>query len=115
VNKKANPHFLNGVPELLVLRLLDSKEMYGYELVAEIKDATGGKLSFEEGCIYPTLHSLEEDGFLQSSRKIANGRARYYYRLSGKGGKRLSQLKEEWKRVSSGVAICLGGLHERPA
>jgi PadR family transcriptional regulator PadR len=38
---KTNPPFMSGVPELLLLRLLDQQEMYGYELVRSIRQATG--------------------------------------------------------------------------
>ena len=54
--RKTNPSFLNGVPELLVLRLLARREMYGYQIVEEIRKQTGEALSFGEGCIYPYLH-----------------------------------------------------------
>ena len=54
--RRSNPDFLNGVPELLILQLLAREPMYGYELVQAIKYATGSKLLFGEGCIYPILH-----------------------------------------------------------
>ena len=53
--------FLNGVPELLLLRLLSRRPMYGYELVQAIRLATGGAIAFGEGCIYPILHRLEAE------------------------------------------------------
>jgi hypothetical protein len=45
--------FIDGVPELLLLRLLAQNEMYGYELVAKIHSISDGAFSFGEGCIYP--------------------------------------------------------------
>src|SRR5262245_61792377 len=57
--RKANPPFLNGVPELLILDLLSRRAMYGYELVQAIRAASGGSLEFGEGCVYPILHRLE--------------------------------------------------------
>jgi PadR family transcriptional regulator PadR len=58
--------FLNGVPELLLLRLLARQPMYGYELVQAIRRASGDRLDFGEGCIYPILHRLERTGLLAS-------------------------------------------------
>ena len=49
----ASPPFTAGVPELLVLRLLQNREMYGYEIVAAIADATGQVVAPKEGVIYP--------------------------------------------------------------
>ena len=60
--RATNPAFLNGVPELLILRLLAARPMYGYELVQGIRRATDGSLEFGEGCIYPILHRLESQG-----------------------------------------------------
>ena len=57
---KTNPSFLNGVPELLLLRLLSRREMYGYEIVRAIQSETKEAFSFGEGCIYPYLHYLEK-------------------------------------------------------
>src|SRR5437868_2804543 len=57
--RNSNPDFLNGVPELLVLRLLARRPMYGYQLVRAIEQSSGQVLEFGEGCIYPVLHRLE--------------------------------------------------------
>ena len=51
--KKTNPSFLNGIPELLVLRLLAGREMYGYQIVEEIRAQSGEAFTFGEGCITP--------------------------------------------------------------
>src|SRR5262249_13940191 len=64
--------FMNGVPELLVLRLLSNDEMYGYELVQAIRDRTQGAITLGEGVVYPTLHALEKGGALKSRRKTVN-------------------------------------------
>ena len=96
--------FLNGVPELLVLRLLSRQEMYGYELVQAIRAATGEQIVLAEGVIYPLLHSLERDGVLATRRQTVNGRSRVYYRVTPAGGERLSGLVDRWQQVSSAIA-----------
>ena len=78
---QSNPPFMSGVPELLLLRLLDQSEMYGYELVRAIRTATGDAISLGEGVIYPVLHALERNGALKSRRKAVGGRTRVYYSL----------------------------------
>ena len=105
---QSNPPFMSGVPELLLLMLLNEQEMYGYELVRSIKQATGEAISLGEGVIYPVLHSLERKGSLKSKRKPVRGRTRVYYSLTKKGRDRLEKLRNDWSRIQSGVATALG-------
>ena len=108
---KTNPSFLNGVPELLVLRLLARRAMYGYEIVKGIQLQTKDALSFGEGCIYPYLHYLEAEKFVRSARREVEGRSRNYYELTARGQKRLAELTNEWGRVSTAIGALLGGQH----
>ena len=104
---QSNPPFMSGVPELLLLRLLDQHEMYGYELVRSIRAATGEAISLGEGVIYPVLHSLERNGSLKSRRKAVAGRTRVYYALTAKGRKRLDKLQSDWRRIQGGISNAL--------
>ena len=106
---RSNPPFMSGVPELLLLQLLDGQEMYGYELVRSIRAATGEAISLGEGVIYPVLHSLERNGFLRSKRKAVGGRTRVYYSLTRAGRGRLDDLQAEWQRIRDGVNTALEG------
>lgn len=106
-----NPNFLNGVPEMLVLKLLSRREMYGYEIVKAIEAETGKTLAFGEGCIYPCLHYLKEEKLVSSRRKEVAGRSRNYYELTGRGAKRLEELTTDWGRVTSGISLLMGGQH----
>jgi PadR family transcriptional regulator PadR len=106
--KKTNPSFLNGVPELLLLQLLVGREMYGYEIVQEIRARSAEVFTFGEGCIYPYLHHLEAEKCVSSRRQEVEGRSRNYYRLTARGGKRLAELTTEWKRVANGVNLVIG-------
>ncbi len=106
---KSNPPFMSGVPELLLLKLLDQNEMYGYELVRSIRNVTNQAITLGEGVIYPVLHSLERNGSLKSKRKAVGGRTRVYYTLTRKGSERLNQLHEDWRRIQGGVATAFEG------
>tara|TARA_R110002096_G_scaffold161007_3_gene327388 strand:- start:35311 stop:35649 length:339 start_codon:yes stop_codon:yes gene_type:complete len=106
---KSNPPFMSGVPELLLLRLLDQQEMYGYELVRSIRKVTDEAISLGEGVIYPVLHSLERNGSLKSKRRAVAGRTRVYYALTRKGRDRLQKLQTDWRRIQGGVANALEG------
>lgn len=113
--RRTNPAFLNGVPELLILHLLDRLPMYGYELVQAIKQATGQQLEFGEGCIYPILHRLEAQGQLSASRETVSGRSRIVYRLTAKGKTQLAESVTCWQQVVRAVNYALGGKHGEPA
>ena len=105
-----NPSFMNGVPELLILRLLNQREMYGYELVRAIRIETGNVIKLGEGVVYPVLHALERQGALKSRRKMVNGRTRVYYTVTSGGAKRLQGLLGQWSRIVG----ALGNLTKEP-
>ena len=106
-DRKAND-FLNGVPELLALRLLGRRPMHGYDLVQDIKLATGGQLAFGEGSVYPVLHRLEAEGAIVGERQSVNGRVRVVYRLTATGEKRLAASAANWARVAAAIQSVLG-------
>jgi PadR family transcriptional regulator PadR len=107
--RKSNPDFVNGVPELLLLRLLERQPMYGYELVQAIRRTSRAQLDFGEGCIYPVLHRLERAGLLSSRREQAGGRSRIVYRLTAKGQRQLAESLSLWQRVVTAVNHVLQG------
>jgi PadR family transcriptional regulator PadR len=103
-----NPAFMSGVPELVVLRLLAQREMYGYEIARLIRTLTNDSLSLGEGVLYPALHAMEQRGLVRSRSVAAEGRIRIYYRLSARGHARLSRLTAEWQRLRTGIEGILG-------
>jgi len=112
--RETNPNFMNGVPELLILSLLQSGEMYGYELVQAIRDRTGASIALGEGVVYPVLHNLERDAALTSHRKPVNGRSRIYYSLTPAGSRRLSYLASTWTSLTNSIQQVLNGDHHAP-
>lgn len=137
--RKSNPAFLNGVPEMLVLKLLAERAMHGYDLVQAIKSLSGIRLedetrgqspfatkttqkgtvpglAFGEGCIYPILHRLEAEGLLKSSKEEVCGRVRVVYRATARGEARLAETVGHWRQVVSSINRVLEGEgHGRPA
>lgn len=112
--KQTNPDFLNGVPELLILKLLSRQPMHGYQLVQSISVLSSGQIQFGEGCVYPVLHRLELEGALHSRRQVVGGRSRVVYELSNAGKKRLAGVISRWQTVVDSVQVVLqGGAHGR--
>jgi PadR family transcriptional regulator PadR len=111
--KRTNPDFLNGVPELLILRLLDRRPMHGYDIVQAIKVQSREMLDFGEGCIYPVLHRLEHEKHLASKRELVAGRNRIVYRLTAQGRRRLAATRAGWEQVVAAISAVLeGGEHD---
>jgi PadR family transcriptional regulator PadR len=107
--RETNPNFMNGVPELLILRLLQQEEMYGYEIVQAIRDRTDAVIAVGEGVVYPVLHGLEGDGALTSRRKTVNGRSRIYYSVTPAGSRRLADLSGTWTSLTAAIQKMLTG------
>jgi PadR family transcriptional regulator PadR len=107
--RESNPSFMNGVPELLILRLLQQQEMYGYEIVQAIRSRSDEVIAVGEGVVYPVLHGLESDGALKSRRKSVNGRSRIYYTVTPAGKRRLAGLSETWSNLAGAIQGMLEG------
>ena len=101
--------FMSGLPELAILRLLQDREMYGYELVQAIRASSRSVLNLSEGVVYPLLHALEKSGALKSRRRSVSGRSRVYYSLTAKGARRLSALTSRWSELDAAVQTLMGG------
>lgn len=85
----------------VILSILVRGESYGYQIIQNIIEISGGALDWSEGTIYPVLHRMEKENFIRSQWKISeNGRRRKYYRLTEGGKKELEQEREQWKRVN---------------
>lgn len=104
-----NPDFLNGVPELAVLRVLLDGPQHGYAIVQSIAERSGGTLQFGEGSIYPILHKLEQQGLLLTRRETTRGRERIVYRLSKRGSKQLEESRSRWLNVAGSIRALLEG------
>lgn len=73
--------------------------MYGYELIQELKQRSGGK--YQLSLLYPVLYRLEEQGYLEiSSSEIVDGRARNYYAVTPAGRDYLRQTLAEYAEIS---------------
>lgn len=91
-----NKELLKGSMKTVVLQMLKRKTMHGYELLATIKDMSGGKLEVTEGTLYPLLHSLEQDGFVEAVwEKGAGQRKRRVYEITKQGRKLLKDRTQE--------------------
>lgn len=86
-----------GVLEMLLLRLVEEEERYGYELLSLLEERSDGAFELEGGSLYPVLYRLEEEGFLETRWETPDrGRPRKYYSLTREGAGELERRLEEW-------------------
>jgi PadR family transcriptional regulator, regulatory protein PadR len=95
---------MRGAGPAAVLRILESGERYGYELVKLLDTRSGGVLAMGQSTLYPLLYNLETKGLVASRVEVAaksdTGRARKYYRLTDKGKRQLARERKQWEALS---------------
>lgn len=100
----AHASFQRGVMSMVILALLKKEDMYGYQLVQEIAESSGGKLSTQEGSLYPVLYRLVDQGLISDRKvQITKRMTRIYYHLEPAGEARLSELICEYTKTTQGV------------
>lgn len=101
--------FRRGVLAMVILSLLSKADMYGYQLVQETNRITEGRITTQEGSLYPVLYKLQEQGFV-SDRKVLVGKrmTRVYYHIEPTGEERLKQLLRDYERIAEGLRMILG-------
>jgi DNA-binding PadR family transcriptional regulator len=93
----------------LVLAVLSRGESYGYAIIQEIRQQSGGQLNWSEGMLYPVLHRMEKEKLILASWKIGeNGRKRKYYRLSASGTRAIAKERQQWFAVHETLATFWG-------
>ncbi len=98
-----------GVLEILVLKLLETEEKYGYQLIQQMREESEGMFTLKEGTLYPILYRLEEEGLVSSRWSEPKGRevARKYYEITVQGRTTLTKLIELWDAFSGQVSVML--------
>ncbi len=106
--KKQKADLLQGTLELLVLRLLRSGQLNGWDIMQRIQLVSGEVLSVTPGALYPALHRLEEKGLIVAEwRASDNNRRAKFYRLTAVGRKQLGAERETWERFCGAVETIL--------
>ena len=105
-NKTAE--LLQGALELLVLRLLQSQPLNGWDIMRRLQLVTSDVLSVTAGSLYPALHRLEARGLVAASWGLSeNNRRARLYRITPAGRRQLEAEREVWARFSGAVNALL--------
>ena len=103
---------LKGTLSLLILTLLSRQPMYGYEIAATVHRDTDGAFTWREGSLYPSLHKLEQGGFIVGEwEEKETGRKRRYYHITDAGRTALAEKMQSWTDLCQAVNCILEKSH----
>ncbi len=101
---------VKGSTAMLVLSVMQKGDLYGYQIIKELETVSEKAFVMNEGTLYPILHALEKEKYLESYwEETLSARKRKYYRLTDRGRKELAKKRTEWEQYSSAVEKVLKG------
>lgn len=99
---------LQGTLDLLILKTLVLQPMHGWGIAQRIRQLSKEVLQVNQGALYPALHRLEHQGWIQAKwGESENNRRAKYYSLTPDGKRYLQQEQEQWKRLSVAIDLVL--------
>ncbi len=99
-----------GNTDMLLLKLLAQEDMYGYQIIDELRKRSNHVFDMKAGTLYPLLHHLAEKGFLTTYEKnVGEVRVRKYYHLTRKGADYLAEREQDWRIFTTAVQGVLRG------
>lgn len=105
MSRRTTPDLLPGTLDLLILRTLQSEPMHGWAISERIQQISQEVLQINQGSLYPALHRLEHQGWIEAEWKVSElGRRAKYYRLTASGRKQLAIECREWERMAAAIA-----------
>ncbi len=106
--KKSKSELLQGTLNLLILKTLSHGKMHGWNISQNIERISKEVLSVKEGSLYPALHRLERQGWIESEWGASdNNRRAKFYKLTSAGRKQLMEETASWKQFTSAVSLIL--------
>ena len=108
MGKNRTADLLQGALELLVLRLLRTQPLNGWDIMHRLQLVSGEVLTVTAGSLYPALYRLEARGLVSGAwQQSENNRRARVYRITAAGRRRLEAERETWTRFSSAVNTLL--------
>jgi PadR family transcriptional regulator, regulatory protein PadR len=93
---------VQGTLDLLILRVVALEPMHGWAIAQRIRQMSNEQLRVGQSALYPALHKLEQQGWIEAEWALSeNNRRAKYYRLTSAGRKALKTETAQWERLSS--------------
>jgi len=97
---------VQGTLDLLLLRVLSLEPMHGWAIAQRIRQMSNEQLRVGQSALYPALHKLEQQGWIEAEwAPSENNRRAKYYKLTAAGRKALKAETAEWERLSSAISL----------
>ena len=99
---------VQGTLDLLILRTLALAPMHGWGIAQRIRQASNEVLQVQQGALYPALHRLEQQGWIQAEWGESDNRRRAkFYSLTPPGRRYLEEERANWARLSAAIDLVL--------
>jgi PadR family transcriptional regulator PadR len=99
---------LRGTLSMLILKTVTLEPMHGFGIMQRIEQITGGAFQVGPGSLFPTLHRLEQEGWIDGEwGESENRRRAKYYRITSEGRRQLVVEKQNWTRAVRAVTQVL--------
>ena len=104
MTRRATPDLLPGTLDLLILRTLQTEPLHGWAISERMAQISGEVLQINQGSLYPALHRLEHQDWIEAEWAVSElGRRAKYYRLTASGRRQLAVETREWERMSAAI------------
>jgi PadR family transcriptional regulator PadR len=101
---------VQGTLNLLILKTLALEPMHGWAIARRIRQMSDDVLRVGQSALYPALHKLEQQGWIEAEWKLSENRRRAkYYALTRAGRKVLHKEAEQWERLSAAISLIVSG------
>src|ERR671918_1747380 len=95
---------LPGTLDMLILRALQTEPMHGWAIAERLQQISQDVLQINQGSLYPALHRLEHQGWIEAEWSVSElGRRAKYYRLTASGRRQLAIEADEWERMATAI------------
>jgi transcriptional regulator len=97
---------VQGTLDLLILKVLALEPMHGWAIAQRIRQMSGEILQVGQSALYPSLHKLEQNGWIRSEWAVSeNNRRAKYYTLTRVGRQALAREASQWERLSGAISL----------
>jgi PadR family transcriptional regulator PadR len=97
---------VQGTLDLLILKIVALEPMHGWAIAQRISQMSGDVLQVGQGSLYPALHKLEQQGWIEAEwRDSENNRRAKYYTLTREGRRALKLESAQWERLSAAISL----------
>lgn len=102
--RESIPDLLPGTLGLLILRTLQTEPLHGWAISERVQQISEDVLQITQGSLYPALHRLEHEGWIEAEWATSElGRRAKYYRLTATGRRQLEIETTAWERMAGAI------------